>query len=159
MFIVEIDPPFEIIEDVFIAEAFTVEAARVDILTVIKLAVASGLRVFIFPTRLRLLRVAVCVLMLFVVIPGACMMVEEYGAPLLVGHVIYPAAFRPIKFPVIFIVDAESVEGMGVGNVKPLIVETVSWGVDIQFDPVTNDVFIWLEAVTVLKLPERPNTC
>jgi hypothetical protein len=37
--------------------------------------------------------------------------------------------------------------------------ETVKAGVDIQLDPVRNDVLMRLEAVTVLKFPLAPNIC
>ena len=71
-FIVEMDPPFEVIEDVFI-----VEAVRVDVLMFAKLAAASVLVVFMFPVRLRVLKFAIltelmtAALMLLVVIPDA----------------------------------------------------------------------------------------
>ena len=40
-----------------------------------------------------------------------------------------------------------------------MIEETVSWGVDIQLEPVMKVPLIWLEPVTVLKLPDAPKTC
>jgi hypothetical protein len=113
---VEMEPPFEIIVEVFI-----VEAVRVDVLTVTKLAVASALVVFMFPVRLRVLKFAVltelmtAVLMLLVVMPDACMMVEVYGAPLLVGQEMKPVGLRLVRLPVMFIDDRVRLEESGAG--------------------------------------------
>lgn len=40
-----------------------------------------------------------------------------------------------------------------------MMLETVRAGVDTQLEPVRNVVLMRLEAVTVLKLPDAPNTC
>jgi hypothetical protein len=107
---VEMEPPFEIIVEVFI-----VEAVRVDVLTVTKLAVARALLVFIFPTRLRLLMLAVCVLRVLVIIPPASMIVEDHGAPLLVGQEMKPVGLSPVRLPVMFIDDRVRLEESGAG--------------------------------------------
>jgi hypothetical protein len=59
-------------------------------------------------------------------------------------------------------VDTVRVEGsrkLGGGYVAPLIDETVSWGVEIQLLPVMKLAVTALEAIRVLKLPDRPKTC
>ena len=111
----EMEPPFEMIEEVFIVEAVIVDVLRVDVLMFTKLAVARALVVFMFPTRLRLLMLAVCVLRVLVIIPPAPMIVEAYGAPLLVGQEMKPVGLRPVRLPVMFIDDRVRLEESGAG--------------------------------------------
>lgn len=110
---VEMEPPFEMIEEVFIVDAVILDVLRVDVLRVTKFAVARALLVFIFPTRLRLLMLAVCVLRVLVIIPPAPMIVEDQGAAELVGQEMKPD--RPVRLPVMFIDDRVRLEESGGG--------------------------------------------
>jgi len=107
---------------------------RVDVLSVTKFAVARALLVFIFPTKLRLLKLAV-----------VCDVIRPEATSVLVE--IFPKAL---------IDETKRVEGVGAGKTLPLIDETVKAGVDIQLEPVMNVPLTWLEPVTVLKLPDAP---
>lgn len=133
----EMEPPFEVIEEVLI----------VDVLTVTKFAVANALLVFISPCRLMLLALKV---LSDVRRPDAWT-----TAPATVPVADTLAA---VMFPVAVIVEARKIGGVGAGKRLPLIDETVSWGVDIQLEPVMKVPLTWLEPVTVLKLPDEPKT-
>lgn len=118
---------------------------RVDVLSVTKFAVARALLVFMSPSRLRLLAFRV---VCDVIRPEATNDVVEI--------------LLAVMFPKAVIDETKRVEGVGAagaGKRLPLIDETVKAGVDIQLEPVMKVPLIWLEPVTVLKLPDAPNTC
>jgi len=131
----ETAPPLDVIE----------EALRVDVLSVTKFAVARALLVFISPRRLMLLKLAV-----------VCDVIRPEATNDVVDILL------AVMFPEAVIDETKRVEGVGAagaGKTLPLIDETVSWGVDIQLEPVMKVPLIWLEPVTVLKLPDAPKTC
>jgi len=118
---------------------------RVDVLSVTKFAVARALLVFISPTKLMLLKLAV-----------VCDVIRPEATNDVVDILL------AVMFPEAVIDETKRVEGVGAagaGKTLPLIDETVSWGVDIQLEPVMKVPLIWLEPVTVLKLPDAPKTC
>ena len=118
---------------------------RVDVLSVTRFAVARALLVFMSPSRLRLLAFRV---VCDVIRPEATNDVVEI--------------LLAVMFPEAVIDETKRVEGVGAGGAGktlPLTDETVSWGVEIQLEPVMKVPLIWLEPVTVLKLPDAPKTC
>ena len=128
-----------IIDDITLPIEFIDDALRVDVLSVTKFALARALLVFMSPSRLMLLKLAV-----------ACDVSVETDR------------LAVEMFPKALIDETKRVEGVGAagaGKRLPLIDETVKAGVDIQLEPVMKVPLIWLEPVTVLKLPDAPKTC
>lgn len=114
-FIDEMEPPFEVIEEVLI----------VDVLTVTKFAVANALLVFISPCRLMLLALKVL---------SDVRRPEAWTtAPTTVPVADTLAA---VMFPVAVIVEARKIGGVGAGKTLPLMDEMVRAGVEIQLLPV-----------------------